>query len=140
MKTTMEKARALLESGDCTCVLCKGDIVYASRERGVAPLMHYLEEGIDLTNFSAADKVVGKASALLYCLMGVREVYAQVMSKAAAQVLIRHGIAVLWSEQVPAIQNRAGDGPCPMEAATAGIDDPAQAPQAIRDALAKLHG
>ena len=54
------KARDLLESGDYTCVLQKGEVSYTSKERGVKPLFDWLESSVDLRGFSAADRVVGK--------------------------------------------------------------------------------
>lgn len=138
MNQDLYLAKSILAAENCTCVLSRGTEVYKSHRRGVAPLMGWLEEGLDLEGFSAADKVVGKATALLYCLLQVRTVYALVMSEAAANVLQRNGIPYQCEKLVPAIQNRAGDGLCPMEMATRNIDDPADAPAAIRAALARL--
>jgi len=138
MNADLNMARCILEQEGCTCVLCSGETVYKSSRRGVAPLMGWLESGTDLRGFSAADKVVGKATAFLYCLLGVKEVYARVMSEAAAQVLEQQGIPFGYDQLVPAIQNRTGDGLCPMERATMQIHDPADAPAAIRRALANL--
>ena len=138
MNTDLSRAREVLQQESCTCVLCKGDVCYKSTRRGVAPLLGWLEEGIDANGFSAADKVVGKATAFLYCLLGVSAVHANVVSEAAAQVLQQHSIPLTWGQRVPAIQNRAGDGLCPMELATRDITEPAGAPAAIRAALAQL--
>ena len=134
----LENAREALAAEGCTCVLCKGDVYYKSTRRGVAPLMGWLEEGLDVRGFSAADKVVGKATAFLYCLLGVRAVHANVVSEAAAKVLEENNIPLSWEQKVPAIQNRTGDGLCPMETATRDVTDPADAPAAIRAALARL--
>lgn len=134
----LSKAKELLQQGGYTCVLCKADQVYTSTRRGVAPLLAYWQEGLELKDFSAADKVVGKAAALLYCLLGVRAVHAWVMSDPALQFLERHGIAASYEQLVDAIVNRTGDGFCPMETATRHIDDPAQGPGAILAALEKL--
>ena len=138
MGKDLENACAVLAREGCTCVLCKGDIYYKSSRRGVAPLMGWLEEGIDAKGFSAADKVVGKATAFLYCLLGVSAVHANVISDAAVAVLQEHGILLTYGQRVAAIQNRTGDGLCPMEMATREISDPADAPAAIRAALARL--
>ena len=138
MNMDLNMARSILEQDGCTCVLCNGETVYKSHRRGVAPLMGWLESGTDLKGFSAADKVVGKATAFLYCLLGVKEVYTRVMSEAAAKVLEQQGIPFRYEQLVPAIQNRAGDGLCPMEMATREISDPADAPAAIQQALANL--
>lgn len=138
MFADLEAARALLNTEECTCVVCKDGVVHLSNRRGVAPLMGWLEDGTDLRGFSAADKVVGKATALLYCLLGVRAVYARVMSRAAIQVFEQQNIPYFYDKAVDAISNRAGDGLCPMETATRDISDPTLAPAAIRKALAVL--
>ena len=138
MEQAVQKAAQLLDTGNYTCVLCRGETVYASTRRGIAPLMGWLEDGTDLRGFSAADKVVGKATAMLYCLLGVRTVYARVMSRAAIQVFEQQGIPYFYEKAADAIANRTGDGLCPMETATRDISDPALAPAAIRKALAAL--
>lgn len=138
MATDLENARAVLAKEGCTCVLCKGDEYYKSTRRGVAPLLGWLEEGIDAKGFSAADKVVGKATAFLYCLLGVSAVHANVVSDAAVTVLQQHNIPLNWDQRVTAIQNRAGNGLCPMELATRDVTEPADAPAAIRAALDRL--
>jgi len=138
MKNDLTSAVALLDEGDYTCVLVKGDTVYTSRERGVKPLMTWLEVGVSLVGFSAADKVVGKATALLYVLLGVERVYARVVSEPAAEVLRTHGIPLVADTVVPAIRNRTNTGFCPMEQATRDITDPKDAPKAIKDALEQL--
>lgn len=132
------KAKALLEKDGYTCVLCGGETIYTSRHRGVRPLMDLLDT--DVAGFSAADKVVGKATALLYCLLGIRQLYAKVISDAAITVLQSHGIGVQWEKRVEYIINREGTGRCPMEVATEHISDPALAPDAIRKKLKELQG
>lgn len=136
MNPDLEKAIQLLHSGGYTCVLCKDNTVYTSTQRGVKPLMNLL--GKNLSGFSAADKVVGKATALLYCLLGIRALHANVISESALAVLQSNGIPTDYAELVPYIVNRAKDGKCPMELATQNISDPKDAPGAIRTALEKL--
>lgn len=133
-----ERAKDLLRSTGCTCVVCKGEQIHTSKKRGVAPLMEWISTGVELRDFSAADKVVGKAAALLFALAGVQQVYAPVMSDAALHVFARQGIQAHFEKAVPMVVNRAGDGPCPMERAVCGIDDPQAAFQAIQDKLEQL--
>ena len=132
------QARAVLEAEGCTCVLCGQGRIYKRFDRGIRPLLTFLDEGPLVAGFCAADKVVGKAAALLYCLLQVQEVYAPVISKPALEVLENHGIRVYYQVCTPAIQNRAGNGLCPMETATQAISDPRLAPALIREALEKL--
>ena len=122
----------LLESGNYTCVVCKEDTIYTTSHRGVAPLLNWLDEGIDLTGFSAADRVVGRGAAFLYCLLGVKEVRARVMSYPAMEVLRAYGIRAEADTFVDNIINRAGTGPCPFEAAVMHIQKADEALVAIR--------
>lgn len=138
MDNDLQKAWQILEREGLTCVLCKADRVYRSEQRGVKPLLRWLDEGTDLMGFSAADKVVGRGAAFLYRLLGVRRVHGGVMSTAAVKVLRAGGIEVSWNALTEGIRNRAGDGPCPMEAATQNCTEPEEALAAIRQALRKL--
>jgi len=138
MKNDLQKALSLLTAGNYTCVVCCGDIVYTATDRGVAPLLNWLENGIDLKAFSAADRVVGRATAFLYALLGVKAVYARVMSKPAAEVLSAYGIFAQADTMVDGIINRRGDGPCPFEAAVIGISDAHEALTAIREKRAQM--
>lgn len=132
------QARAVLEAEGCTCVLCGQGHIYKRFDRGIRPLLAFLDDGPSVVGFCAADKVVGKAAALLYCLLGVQEVYAPVISNPALEVLENHGIRVYYQVCTPAVQNRAGSGLCPMEIATQAISDPRLAPALIRETLKKL--
>jgi hypothetical protein len=138
MDRDLEKAKAYLKTENCTCVLCKDDALYHSHHRGVRPLLEFLDSGKDFSGFSAADKVVGKATAYLYCLLGVQAVHAGVLSDAAAAVFTKAGIPFSCETQVPFIRNRTNTGLCPMETATKDIDDPHLALTAIRETLKKL--
>lgn len=138
MKTNMEKAVRLLEEGIYTCVLCKDNRVYTSTERGVKPLLEWYNKGINMQGFSAADKVVGKAAAFLYVLLGVDEVYAPVMSEGAVHIFERNGIKVQYKLCVKEIINRAGTGRCPMEEAVNEITEAKEALAAIKCKLESL--
>ena len=128
----LTNAKRILTEGAHTCVLCRGDAVYTANDRGVKPLVDWLDSSLDLRGFSAADKVVGRATAFLYVLLWVKEVHSLVMSTPARQALEAGGIAATCDREVPGIINRRGDGPCPFEDAVLGITDPMEALTAIR--------
>lgn len=138
MNSNLNKAKELLLGDGYTCVLCKDGIVYTSNERGVKPLLKWIESGTDLKDFSAADKVVGKATAMLYVLAEVKEVYAPVMSRGAVQVFEEYKITFFCDETAQAIINRKGDGFCPMETAVKDISSPEKAIVAIKEKLKTL--
>ena len=126
------KAKEILLSGKYTCVLCKENEIFTSEFRGVKPLVKWYAEKTELEGFSAADKVVGKATAFLYALLGVKRVFAKVISLPAKEVLENHGIEVSFNTLVPNIINRAGDGICPFELAVQDVDNAKESYKIIR--------
>ncbi len=136
----LNTAKLLLDRDNLTCALVLGDRVRTSTHRGVRPLLDLLATGEDFRDFSAADKVVGKATAFLYVLLGVRAVYARTVSRSAAAVLGRYGITLEYGTMVEAIANRDRTGFCPMESAVRDIDDPREAHRAVLETLKKLQG
>ena len=138
MMTDLQRAKTLLEDENYTCVLCRGETIMTSTKRDVKPLVDMLDGTENLNGFSAADKIVGKAAAMLYVLLGVKEVYAQVLSRAGAEVFSKYKIAYECGELTENIINRKGDGICPMEQADQEIDDPVLGAKAIKNKLAVL--
>ena len=134
----LEKAKNALSDGNFTCVVCDGFKEYTSTMRGVAPLLKWLDEGINLQGFSAADKVVGKGAAYLYILLEVKEIYANVISRPALDTLKNHNIPTSYAILTEAVKNRANTGLCPIESAVMNIDNPHDALTAIRNKLELL--
>ena len=133
----IEIARSRLTS-DTTLVLARGCELVESCERGVRPLLRLVDTGRDVRDFAAADRVVGRGAAFLYILLGVTELYASVMSEAAAELLDEHRIRYTYGSLVPRIVNRTRDGYCPIECAVMNITEPREALAAIRERLASL--
>lgn len=131
-------AKEILESGGYTCVLTDGTSHYTSCQRGVKPLVQFLEQGNTPERLFAADKVVGRATAYLYVLLNIQALYAAVISEPAMAVLHAHGISVTYGNLVPNIINRKGDGICPFEEAVLGIKDPDTAYAAILKKMDQL--
>ena len=100
--------------------------------------MRWIKSETDLHDFSAADKVVGRATAFLYAILGVKEVYAHVMSEGALDVLKQAGISATYGKLVEHIINRKGDGICPFEEAVLEIQDRSQAYEAILLKMEKM--
>lgn len=138
MDNNLLKARNLLVTGDYTCVVCRDETVYTTTHRGVAPLLNWLDNGADLIGFSAADRVVGRGAAFLYCLLKVKAVHARVMSYPAAEVLKAYGIEAYADTFVDNIINRTGTGICPFEAAVMDIQEARDALSAIRHTRSQL--
>ena len=137
--TDLELARALLVANrDATLVAVRGDEVITCTERGIRPLLAWVREGRDLRGFSVADKVVGKAPALLYAILGPDAVFSPVMSWTGRAVLLAACIATSYDVLVPHIQNRAKSGQCPMDAAVEGVWEPYEAASALAERAGAL--
>lgn len=126
--TDLDLARALLIANkDATLVAVRGDEIVVCRNRGVKPLLKMVAEGRSLKGFSVADKVVGKAPALLYAVLGPEAVFSPVMSWTGRAVLLAAGIFVSHDVLVPHISNRAKSGQCPMDESVTNIWEPYEA-------------
>lgn len=134
----LERAKQLLLQEGWACVLCRGEELHTGTAHGVRPLLQFLESGTDLQGFSAADRVIGKAAALLLLYAGVKAVYSPTMSEEALRVLREHGVPASCDQTVPGILNRTKTGPCPMEACVAEIEDPQKAFFALREKAAAM--
>lgn len=130
--------RAKTELINYTLCLAADEKLITSTKRGIAPLIDCIESGADFSGFSAADRIVGKAAALLYVYMKIKEVYAEVLSKSAEKVFIEYGVKYSHGVITEKIINRAGDGICPMEQAVADILSPEEALSTIQNKLAEL--
>lgn len=131
VKSDWNQAHTQIGTHLYTCVLCKGEHIYTSQERGLVPLLHWLDTGMDATGYAAADTVVGKAAAYLYVLLGVDYLYACVISRAGLAVCEAHGIQVEYGNLIENIRNRNNTGNCPMEEAVRTCNTPEEAYEAI---------
>lgn len=134
----VNQIKKTLSEGGYTCVIAKGEQILTTKHRGVKPLLDWLDEGADLSDAFAADKVVGKAAAYLYVLLGVRFVYAAVISKPALDVFARYDIEAEYDTLVDAIQNRTQTGFCPMERAVWTVEEPEGVPELLKKELSRL--
>lgn len=118
------QALTLFNLSDCSFAYVGENGTVSSHIPGVRQLMELARDGFDLSGGFVADRVVGKAAALLMVGMGARRVYAETLSRPAYEIFEKHGVDVLYRSLVAVIINRAGDDICPMEKTVLGTDDP----------------
>ena len=112
--------------------------VVVSDDRGVAPLMKLLNEDKEqLRDSMIADKVIGKAAALLMVYAGVKEVFTPTISVPAVEVFEKHNVKITYDKVVERIINRTGDGLCPMESLCLNVENPEEAFDLIRRRVAE---
>lgn len=122
-----------------TICLCKhGECLYSVR-RGISPLMGFIGSGTDLSGYSVADVVVGKAAALLFVKCGIKSVYAKTLSEHGKRVFEIYGVDYECGLLTERIINREGTDACPMEKAVMNTDDPEEAYVILKNKLIELN-
>lgn len=86
-------------------------------------MMGFIADKVDLSGYSVADLVVGKAAAMLFIKSGIKEVFAKTLSESGKKILENNGIYYEYETLTEKIINRAGTDVCPMEKAVKGTDD-----------------
>ncbi|MBO4567444.1 MAG: DUF1893 domain-containing protein [Bacteroidales bacterium] len=139
MTESLEQAKSLLLTSASTIVVVSNGEVFTSQERGVKPLLLLLKEKKELLKgASVADKVIGKAAALLMALGEIKEVHTLIISEPALQVFENHKIKYFYDKKVDRIVNRTGDGLCPMESLCLDIDNPQEALTKIIEKISNM--
>ncbi|MBE6336324.1 MAG: DUF1893 domain-containing protein [Lentimicrobiaceae bacterium] len=140
MNSELIQLNKTLLSENFTIMVKKGDKVFSSVERGVKPLIHLIDNDLYFfNNSSVADKVIGKAAALLMVYGRIKEVHTIIISEPAIEVFNSYNIIFHYDKKVTNIINRNGDDICPMEKLCLNIDDPEIAYYAIKELLKELN-
>ena len=106
----------LFENEYSIVVVKENEIVYKSESKGLQSLISLYKNDEDtLENSSIADKVIGRAAALILVDSNIKEVYADLISENAIDILDKSDIPYEYKTQVTEIRNRDNTGMCPME-------------------------
>ena len=135
MDKDLEKAKVEYNTGKYTLVICKDEDIIKSDLTGIRPLMKLIDDKKECKGYSAADKIVGRAAAFLYTLLGIKNVYGEIMSKGAIEILKKNGIYYEYKTLTDYIENRQKNGICPMDDAVKEIEDAKTACEAIRNKM-----
>jgi len=102
--------------------------VFESNKNGIRPLL----EAIDLLGrhrlrgTTVADKVIGRAAALLLAYIKPRVVYCGIISQRAEEILTKYGILFHAEQSVPEICQPGSDELCPFEKSVSNVEMPVQ--------------
>ena len=119
-----------------SCVIQNGDEVREFYKRGVADLFELTQTNPEfLQGAQVADKVVGKGAAACMIFGGVRELYTNIISESALEILQTAHISVRYQQCVDYIQNRTKTDMCPVEKRCANTNDISEIIEIIRNFL-----
>ncbi len=133
--TDLELAKQKLNRETLAFVIAKDGVLLRTGTRdGIGELIEAVDALGDAARGAAlADKIVGKAVAMVARTARLGAVYSPLASQAARDALAVDQIPLEYDRLVPLILNKRNDGPCPMERLTLPIDDPVQAVDALRE-------
>ncbi len=119
----IELAQKILFEEELTlCVVKDSEILFKSKNKGIEPLYKICTESLGkLKGASVADRVTGKAAAMICVHIGVVELSTNVISKTAFKIL--NDINIKYKKIVPYILNRTKSDMCPVERLSQDIDD-----------------
>ena len=122
----LEVAKNRLETSEFTLVIVKNEeLIFETKKTGIKGFLEAIEKIENrIEGSSIADKVVGKAIALLCVYTKVTSVYANVISIEAKKLLEKKEIILNWSIIVKEILNTKRNTTCPFEMKAKNTDDP----------------
>jgi len=133
----LDIAKSRLYGEKLTLIIVKnGEVLFETGSHRISGFLGAVEQlDAGLKGASVADRVAGKAIALLCVYAGIRHVYAEVLSRKAKAVFEEHGIPCEWKTLVDNILDVNRSGVCPFEKAATEISDPEKAYAAFKALL-----
>lgn len=116
----------ILEDEHLTCIVEQDGKQYKETTNGIRPILHLFDEQ-HLKNAVVADRVIGKAAAMLIVLGGAKELHTKIISEHACTYLQKRNLPFTYETCVPYIINRKKDGMCPMEQTVLDCNDEQEA-------------
>ena len=127
----MQQLIEILRREKCSLVVKNHGIVTTYSKPGVRDLEYLLDHDPEMLHGATiADKVIGKAAAAMVVVGGVKELFAEVMSKRAIPFLEEAGIAYTYGTLVDTIKEE-GDR-CQLEKITAPASTPEETVALLR--------
>ena len=138
MNEKLTKAIELINNDNTVFAAVSDSDIITSPLKGISFVASLCNENKDLSSYCVADKIVGKAAAMLFVLLNIKVLHAKTLSKAGKKVLEDNGTDFSYDVLTDLIINRTGDGMCPMENAVKDDISPAQALEHINETIAFL--
>ncbi len=122
-------ARLKLHKDKLNLVIVKnGAVVFDTGAHGLSGFLLAIEKlGKELAGASVADRILGRAAALLCAYSEVASVFAVTISEEGVQMLRRNDILYEYDNLIPNILNYDRTDVCPFEKLTADLVNPEEA-------------
>ncbi len=136
----LEIAKEQLYSKQLTLSIVKNSqVLFQTDSHRISGFIHAIDTlGKELNGASVADRVAGKALALLCVYAGIHEVYAEVLSKKAQALFQENKVICQWETLVDNVLDLKKTGVCPFEKAASEISDPKNSYAVFKALLEKM--
>ena len=125
----LDVAKKRLYTENLTLVIVKDSkILFETNSPNISGFLTAIDElNMSLGNASVADRVVGKAVALLFVYSKISHAYAEFLSQKAKIVLQRNGIFFEYKTIIKNVLDSTQKDICPFEKVALGITQPEEA-------------
>ena len=127
------------ERGFGLSIVRGGTPLLRSRTPGISALVAAIDRDLlSLKGASVADRVLGRAAAMLFLYAGIRSIFGSTASNDAVALLKKSEVSFEYETAVPKILNKYKTSICPFEQEVLGVEDPKEAFKRLRALNLKL--
>jgi len=134
MRTDLETASKRLNQKNLSLVVVKnGKVLFETESHGLNDLVEAINQlQSSMKGSSVADRIVGRAAALLFVYSGVSAVFAATISDGGIAILDNNNVFHEFEKRVPRILNLKKTDVCPFEKLVAGLSSPEEAYERLK--------
>lgn len=134
MQADLNLAKQRLSQKNLSLVITKnGRVLFETESHGISGLLKAIKQLQDnMAGSSVADRIVGRAAALLLVYSGVVAVFAVTASEGGIEVLKNNHVFQEFGRRVPRILDSKRVDVCPFERLVAGFSDPKEAYEELK--------
>lgn len=134
MRADLEIAAKRLNQKNLNLVVVKNSrVLFETESHGLGDLVKAISQlKSDIQGSSVADRIVGRAAALLFVYSGVSAIFALTISDGGMEILSNNNVLHEFRKRVPRILNAKKTDVCPFEKLVAELSSPEEAYERLR--------
>jgi len=134
MPTDLNLAKNRLIQKDLSLVIVKdAKVLFETDSHGIGDLLKAINQiQNQMKGSSVADRIVGRAAALLFVFSGVTSVFAVTASDGGIEVLKKNSVFCEYESRVTNVLNLKRTDVCPFEKLVAKLSSPEKAYEALK--------
>ena len=134
MHADLDLASKRLNQKNLSLVVVKnGRVLFETESHGLSDLVEAINHlQSSMKGSSVADRIVGRAAALLFVYSGVSAVFAVTMSDGGKAILDNNNVFHEFEKRVPRILNLKKTDACPFEKLVAKLSSPEEAYERLK--------